>query len=298
MLLRPRLLNANDRVKSFKDDRKNQKAVLKEERRKSAVSLLLHSSPHNLDSDQLYTISLSLEVLETMVFSSNTCCFVLFLFLSLSANAVALRGAHRELEPIVQFGLEEKAVAIVDLKNARNYAILAKTGTTTVPASVITGGIAVYPGSSDLTQAVLDMEDAYNDAASRVQAPPDAARINLAAGVLNGVTLTPGVYTFTRGVTLTGDITFSGSATDVFIIQTTGNLVQAPHKSVILSGGVLASNIFWQVAGTVSVMAGAHMEGVLLGKTSVTFINGSTLNGRVMAQTACILQVATITEPV
>jgi hypothetical protein len=277
------------------------------------------------------------------MFSSITWCFLLFLFLSLSANAETLRGALRELDANIPV-IEDEKVDPVPLGTARNYAILAKTGISTVPTSVITGHIAVSPASSTamtgfsftlgsdgqfsrttqvvgdsnqvvgdpnqayapdvgggmyesaLTQAVLDMEDAYNDAVSRVQ--DDAARINLATGLLDGVTLTPGVYTFTTGVTLTGDISFDGNNEDVFIIQMAGNLVQASGKRVILKNGVLAKNIFWQVAGTVSVMAGAHMEGVLLGKTSVTFVSGSTLNGRVMSQTACILQVATITAPI
>jgi hypothetical protein len=262
-----------------------------------------------------------------MMFSSNACYFVLFLFLSLSANAETVRGVHREL-------LEQSAIP---LGYARNYAILAKTGITTVPTSVITGDIAVSPGSSTamtgfsftlgddeqlsqttqvvggyqafapdfgggiyetrLNLAVLDMEAAYNNAAGWIQAPFDAARENLAGGLLDGVTLTPGVYTFTTGVTITGDIYFDGTSNDVFIIQIAGTLVQEANKRVILSGGAVASNIFWQVTSTVAVKAGAHMEGVLLSKTQVTFITGSTLNGRVLAQTACVLQVATITAP-
>jgi hypothetical protein len=107
--------------------------------------------------------------------------------------------------------------------------------------------------------------------------------------------LTSGVYTFDTDVNLNGDITFSGSATDIFVIQTTGNLVQAAGYSVILSGGALAKNIFWQVAGQVTVGAGSHMDGVLLVKTAVTFVTGSSLNGRVLAQTACNLQSTTIT---
>jgi hypothetical protein len=44
------------------------------------------------------------------------------------------------------------------------------------------------------------------------------------------------------------------------------------------------------------VGAGAHLEGILLVKTAVTFITGSTLNGRILAQTLVALQMATITE--
>ena len=64
-----------------------------------------------------------------------------------------------------------------------------------------------------------------------------------------------------------------------------------------MTGGVLAKNIFWQVATSVMVGAGAHMEGILLIKTGATFITGSSLEGRVLAQTACVLQSASIVEP-
>ena len=164
------------------------------------------------------------------------------------------------------------------------------------------------PTPTNLTAAVSDMEVAYTDAAGRPNT--NAAKINFGEGFLGGAyggefaRLTPGVYTFDTAVTLTGDIYFEGSGlnegegdTDVFIIQTMGNLIQAAQYNVVLSGGALAKNIFWQVAGHVVVGAGAHMEGILLVKTDVLFETLSSLNGRVLAQTACNLLMATITQP-
>jgi hypothetical protein len=153
---------------------------------------------------------------------------------------------------------------------------------------------ASYGGTIEtaLTVAVLNMQDAYTDAAGRTNT--NAARIDLLGGDLADVTLTPGIYTFGTAVTLTGDIYFRGNADDVFIIQIAGALVQAANKKVILVGGVQAKNIFWQVAETVSVGAGSHMEGVLLVKTAVTFITGSSIKGRVLTQTSCALQQATV----
>jgi hypothetical protein len=55
--------------------------------------------------------------------------------------------------------------------------------------------------------------------------------------------------------------------------------------------------IFWQVGGKVLVGAGAHMEGILLVKTNILFETESSMNGRVLAQTRCDLQKATITQP-
>jgi hypothetical protein len=272
-----------------------------------------------------------------MVFSfKTTCCFAICLLsLSRSATADTVRGVSRRLQ--------EKE-AEVDLKSAGNYVILAKTGITTVPQSVVTGDIAVSPivgesmtgfsftrdasnefstsgqvtgkayASNDggvtparLTVAVGHMDTAYTNAAGRPNA--DAARINIGTGLLGGVfggagyELTPGVYTFSTGIAILGEIFFKGSGTakgqgdtDVFIIQVAGNLLQSANTKVTLTNGALAKNIFWQIAGNVAVSAGAHLEGTLLVKTDVTFITGSSLNGRVFSQTACALQMATITQ--
>ena len=157
------------------------------------------------------------------------------------------------------------------------------------------------PIPTHLTTAVSDMETAYTDAAGRPNT--DADRTNIGGGILGGVfggethKLTPGVYTFTTDVSIASNIYFDGSATDVFIIQMTGNLAQTANTNVILSNGALAENIFWQVAGRVVVGAGASLEGILLVKTDATFETESSLHGRVLAQTACTLQKATMTAP-
>jgi hypothetical protein len=227
---------------------------------------------------------------------------------------------------------ELETIDPVNLGTAATYAILAKTGISTVPSSDITGNIAVSPvaataitgfglilGSAGqfskaaqitgqafaasyggatataLTVAVGDMEAAYTDAAGRPNT--DAGRINLEGGAIGGLTLTPGVYTFQMGISIGKDVTFDAgdNADAVFIMQTTGALSQAAKTNVILAKGALAKNIFWQVAGNAKIALGAHMEGVLLVKTDVLFVTGSSLKGRILAQTAVNLQMATIT---
>ena len=73
--------------------------------------------------------------------------------------------------------------------------------------------------------------------------------------------------------------------------------MQSANYNVFLTNGALAKNIFWQIAGHATIGAGAHMEGILLVKTDILFGTLASLNGRVLAQTACNLQIATITEP-
>jgi hypothetical protein len=226
---------------------------------------------------------------------------------------------------------------MVDLGSARHYAILAKSGISTVPSSIITGDIAVSPIAATaitgfglvadsggtfstasqlsatskafaadyavptparLTAAVSDMEASYTAAANLVN--NDSARKNLGAGILGGDfggaanPLTPGVYTFDTGVTITDNIYFHGDATAVFTMQIKGVLAQAANTEVILTGGALAGNVVWQVSGNAAIGAGAHMEGVLLIFTDVVFVTGSSLNGCILSQTAVNLQKATI----
>lgn len=141
------------------------------------------------------------------------------------------------------------------------------------------------PTPSNLTRAVGSMEWAYTDAAGRVQ--PDF--LNLQSGDLGGLTLAPGLYRWGSTVTIPHDVTISGGPRDVWIFQISDDLDVSASQRVILSGGARARNIFWQVAGQVTLHAGAHMEGNLLSKTAVTLQTGASLHGRALAQSQIAL---------
>ena len=224
----------------------------------------------------------------------------------------------------------------VSLGAAGHYTILAKAGISTVPNSVVTGNVGLSPTArvgltgwsetaaadnsdlystsaqvaapgklyaadyaeptpTNLGTAVLNMEAAYTDAAGRTAT--SAATTNLGAGTLTSQTLTAGVYEWGSAVTIPTDLTFSGSATDVWILKVAGTLDMAAAKNVILSGGALPQNIFWQVSGAVTMGAGTHFEGIILGKTGITFGNLASINGRLLAQTAVVLDATTVTVP-
>jgi hypothetical protein len=246
-----------------------------------------------------------------MKLSFNTCNFVLVV-----AAACAVTSA---------------AEKIINLGGACHYAVLAKTGISTVPNSVIDGDIGVSPiaesaltgfslsmdsskqfststqvkgqcsaasygapVSVKLTAAVSAMEAAYTEGNNRAAtyAP------NLGGGTIGGKTLYSGVYKFTSSITIDTDITLNaqGDPNAVFIITTTKALLLAAGKNVILAGDARADNIFWHVAGYVSLGANSHMEGNLLSYTKIDMLTGSSLTGRALAQTAVNLQMATIKE--
>ena len=52
-----------------------------------------------------------------------------------------------------------------------------------------------------------------------------------------------------------------------------------------------------KVAGNVVLGTTSHFEGIVLCKTDVTLLTGATMNGRLLAQTAVSLQMATVTQP-
>lgn len=215
--------------------------------------------------------------------------------------------------------------APVRLGRASSFAILTKTGVTDVFPSTISGDVGASPitgaailltctemmvgtiysvnaagplpcrvtAPAILTTAVTNMETAYHDAAGRKL--PDF--VNLGAGKIGGLTLTPGLYNWTTGVSISTDVTLKGGPTAVWIFQIAGNLVQAGATHVILKGGALPRNIVWQTAGAVAIGTTAHFEGVILAKTKIAMKTNATVNGRLLTQTAVTLQKNAITRP-
>ena len=218
----------------------------------------------------------------------------------------------------------------VDLGLAGNYVILAKSGISTVPTSAITGNLGLSPAAAsyitgfslvadasgvfstsaqvtgnvyasdyavptpaNLTTAVSNMEAAYTDAAGRTL--PDFTE--LGAGEIGGLTLVPGLYKWGTDVLITTDVTLNGGPNDVWIFQISGGITQASATKVILTGGALPKNIFWQSFGVVALDTTAHMEGVILAQTAITLNTGATANGRLLAQTAVTLDSNTVTQP-
>ncbi|MCJ7697748.1 MAG: ice-binding family protein, partial [Thermoplasmata archaeon] len=115
---------------------------------------------------------------------------------------------------------------------------------------------------------------------------------------IGGLTLVPGLYKWGTGVIIPTNVTLSGGANDVWIFQIVGTLDISSAKQVILSGGAQAKNIFWAVAGAVTLGTTSVFNGNILAKTNIAMNTGATLNGRTLAQTAVTLDANTVTVPV
>jgi hypothetical protein len=219
--------------------------------------------------------------------------------------------------------------SMVNLRSAGAFAILAKSGISTVPASAVTGDLGLSPAAatfitgfsliadatnvfatapqvtgkvyaadyaaptpSKLTTAVSDMQLAFADAAARTPGVTD-----LGAGNIGGMTVAPGVYKWGTGLLIPTDLTLTGGATDVWIFQIALDLTVSSAVKVVLAGGALPKNVFWQVAGLVDLGTTAHLEGTVMAQTSITLRTGASINGRLLAQTSVDIDGSTVVEP-
>jgi hypothetical protein len=171
------------------------------------------------------------------------------------------------------------------------------TSTQVVNGNVYAFDYAV-PTPANVTTASTDMLAAYNDAAGR--APGVGAFLEVGGGIIGGKTLPPGTYTWGTAVTLPSgtNVTLSGGPNDVWILQIAGALTTAASTNVILTGGALAKNVFWQVAGaSVTLGVSAHFEGIVLAKAAINLGNLASANSRLLAQTAVNIDQSTVTQP-
>lgn len=252
---------------------------------------------------------------------------------TITSDAQSLGGTGMGTDYVWQFDTDNSLAPgmPVELGMAGNYAILAKAGISTVPASsMVTGDMGVSPifatavtdfsltmdasgqfstsaqvignvyaadyappTSENLTTAVLDMEHAFTDAAARA---PDVTEL-LAGSFTIPQTLAPGVYKWGTSLTITADVTLDGSSSDVWIFQIAQDLIVGSGVEIGLAGFALPENVFFQVSGLVDLDTTSTVNGIILTATSIAVKTNGTVNGRLLAQTAVTLDTATITEP-
>lgn len=202
--------------------------------------------------------------------------------------------------PIV-IPLQSTVQSTVILGGASTFAILAGSTVTSTGGTTITGDLGLSPGSSisgfppatvtgtkhiDDTlaaQAKRALTTAYNDAAGRT-----CTDMVTLSGNIGGLTLTPGLYKSTSSLAISsGNLTFDakGNSNAVFIIQIASTLTTTSGRQVILAGGALASNIFWQVGSSATFGTTSVFKGTIFAMQSITFDTGATLDGKALART-------------
>jgi hypothetical protein len=199
-------------------------------------------------------------------------------------------------------------VTPVALQSAINFAVFAKRGIVnnntlfrgnvrvfnslngSVIGFVLKGDSTDPPVSADsIDETEADVQTAYNDARAR--------NIGKSCNFNKQTTnmLGSGVYTCPTDIDFGENVYLHGNQTDVFIFQINGSLTLGRDVHVILEEGVSHHNVFWQIASTVTINQGVHMQGTVLVKGDAVFEAHSLLTGRLFTQSEAFFSNATIT---
>jgi len=206
--------------------------------------------------------------------------------------------------------------APVYLGTAESFAILAGAAVTTTGGGIINGNVGASPISGAaihltqaqvngtiytvdaagppgsviapalLSEAMGDLTTAFNDAAGRSPIP-SGPFLNPGAGNLGGLNLAAGLYKFTGTALITGsNLTLTGGPDDVWIFQIAADLQVGSNIHIILAGGALPRNIFWQVGTSAVIDTFAVFKGTILANQAVTMKTSSTMDGKALASIA------------
>ncbi|MCW0219035.1 MAG: ice-binding family protein, partial [Prosthecobacter sp.] len=205
-----------------------------------------------------------------------------FANIPVSLMQLVLEKKTLELGTAANFG----ALAGAAISGSANVTGNVGSGTGAIAVGVTSPAGTVYAtGHAAVITALADFAIAYNDGKNRT---PDFL-LSAAAFDLGGSTLTPGVYKIGAAATLASPMTLDaqGDAEAVFIIQIVGAFgTTAATGNVVLANEAKSANVYWIVEGAVSLGAGTHMMGNILGGAAVTFGATTDISGRAMAGTA------------
>lgn len=186
-----------------------------------------------------------------------------------------------------------------------SFAILAGSTITNTGPTTITGNIGLSPGSALTDNGILtqtgetfiadevairmqaDLTTLYNVLASR----PSTG--NLTGQDLGGLTLTPGVYSFSGSAGLTGTdalvLDGGGNANAVFIFNIESTLITGSASSIELIGNAQAGNVFFRVGSSATLGTTTAFQGQIVALADITLTTGAIIDcGAALARTGAV----------
>lgn len=216
---------------------------------------------------------------------------------------------------------------VVPLAGASTFAVLAGTTITNDGESIITGDIGVSPGSAITGFQPIPFNtisgpgtvtgglgivngtiyaggpvaaQAHNDAVTTYNYLVAQVADTTYSGVtqLNGMTFTPGVYSFAPSANLqvngTVYLDFQGNPDALFIFQMGSTLVTMTGSNVIALNNnnqtCPGPNVYWAV-GSSATIDGAQFIGSVIAYTTITMTSGSNVAGRIWALNGAVTMI-------
>ncbi|MBC7805803.1 MAG: DUF3494 domain-containing protein [Akkermansiaceae bacterium] len=158
------------------------------------------------------------------------------------------------------------------------------TAITGFPSGMVVDGV-LHSNDAIAQQAQEDLTTAYNVIAG------EASNQDLTGQDLGGLTLTPGVYSFSSSAQLTGSLVLDaqGDPNARFDFQIGSTLTTASNSDVIMVNGATSENIFFQVGSSATLGTGTVFTGNILAMDSITLTTGASIpEGRVLARNGAV----------
>jgi Ice-binding-like len=190
---------------------------------------------------------------------------------------------------------------------AATYAVLGASAVTNSGSSVLTGNLGIYPNNSSSVTGfppgtVTGAVNEGNAAAAAAQAAALSAYNTMRAmpataipAILDGQTLTPGVYTessgtFNLAASGNGTLTLNGAGTYIFNAASTLVTGAGGTPTITLTGGATAANVYWTTGSSATINSGhtGTFQGSIIADVSITNTSGGTVNGTLAALTGAV----------
>lgn len=190
---------------------------------------------------------------------------------------------------------------------AATYGILGASAVTNSGNTVVTGNLGIFPNNASSVTGfppgtVTGAINEGNAAAAQAQVVALAAYNSMRAmtatpipAILDGQTLTPGVYTeasstFSLAASGNGTLTLNGAGTYIFNAASTLVTGAGGTPTITLTGGATASNVYWTTGSSATLNSGhtGVFQGSVIAQASVTDTLGGTVNGSMIALTGAV----------